>query len=304
MINGTGARRTCNGRRRRFEKLESRRRVSKRRNSWEELERERERERESERGKTFSLVLVAILLGASTVVATRCVHRADERLVKEHGKALLNHSRRRASLRPCYFGYHDTDTLFHQISLRAYINFPLTSLASSWWRTYGKSGIRRPRYGMYDIRDDGQTSTWKLIFIHRSVNRYIQIFKNNLRKIRRESYIFRPLREIYSGKDNYANEFLVHVTSSFDRGNGNFAFKKAVEATAISVSLVTREINRREQFSPGTLRSPSTLLFPIFLFPPGLLSSSLPSPSSLLRDIPRTYGERRARIFELGSDAS
>lgn len=104
--------------------------VEGRRNSWEELG----RERESERGKTFSLVLVAILLGASTVVATRCVHRADERLVKEHGKALLNHSRRRASLRPCYFGYHDTDTLFHQISLRAYINFPLTSLASSWWR--------------------------------------------------------------------------------------------------------------------------------------------------------------------------
>lgn len=93
------------------------------------------KERARERGETFSLVLVAILLGASTVVATRCVHRADERLVKEHGKALLNHSRRRASLRPCYFGYHDTDTLFHQISLRAYINFPLTSLAFA--RTYG-----------------------------------------------------------------------------------------------------------------------------------------------------------------------
>lgn len=72
----------------------------------------RERERESERGKTFSLVLVAILLGASTVVATRCVHRADERLVKEHGKALLNHSRRRASLRPCYFD-HDTTIRIH-----------------------------------------------------------------------------------------------------------------------------------------------------------------------------------------------
>lgn len=144
----------------------------------------RERERESERGKTFSLVLVAILLGASTVVATRCVHRADERLVKEHGKALLNHSRRRASLRPCYFGYHDTDTLFHQISLRAYINFPLTSLASSWWRTYGKSGIRRPRYGMYDIRYTTVRrlhENWSFgAFIHRSVNQYIQIFKNNL----------------------------------------------------------------------------------------------------------------------------
>lgn len=108
-----------------------------------------EREGGSERGRTFSLVLVAILLGASTVVATRCVHRADERLVKEHGKALLNHSRRRASLRSSYFGYHDTDTLFHQISLRAYINFPLTSLASA--RTYGKSGICRPRYARYTI---------------------------------------------------------------------------------------------------------------------------------------------------------
>lgn len=120
MINGRGAKKI---RKAGIEKAS----VEGRRNSWEELG----RERESERGKTFSLVLVAILLGASTVVATRCVHRADERLVKEHGKALLNHSRRRASLRPCYFGYHDTDTLFHQISLRAYINFPLTSLASS-----------------------------------------------------------------------------------------------------------------------------------------------------------------------------
>lgn len=129
MINGSAK----SGRRRRFEKaMESRRRVSKE-EQLQELGRERESERE--RGETFSLVLVAILLGASTVVATRCVHRADERLVKEHGKALLNHSRRRASLRPCYFGYHDTDTLFHQISLRAYINFPLTSLAFA--RTYG-----------------------------------------------------------------------------------------------------------------------------------------------------------------------
>lgn len=143
MINGRGAKKI---RKAGIEKAS----VEGRRNSWEELG----RERESERGKTFSLVLVAILLGASTVVATRCVHRADERLVKEHGKALLNHSRRRASLRPCYFGYHDTDTLFHQISLRAYINFPLTSLASS---TGGeqKWNLQAEIYGRFQRSDAG-----------------------------------------------------------------------------------------------------------------------------------------------------
>lgn len=66
------------------------------------------------------MVLVVILLGASTVVATRCVHRTDERLVKEHGKALLNHSRRRASLRSRYFEYHDTihfSTRYHFVHI-------------------------------------------------------------------------------------------------------------------------------------------------------------------------------------------
>lgn len=191
----------------------------------------RERERESERGKTFSLVLVAILLGASTVVATRCVHRADERLVKEHGKALLNHSRRRASLRPCYFGYHDTDTFFHQISLRAYINFPLTSLASSWWRTCGKSGIRRPRYGMYDIRDDGQTSTWKLIFIHRSVNRYIQIFKNNLH----ERFVANPISFVLFAR-YIAGRTITRM---------NFWFTLQARSTEGMVTLLLRKPSRR-----------------------------------------------------------